>query len=97
MYYVYILRSVSFPDETYTGITQDLRQRLSDHNAGKSPHTSKFMPWTIACYFAFPGKATAFRSKPISNPIRDVPLPTSDCSSLDGRPSDGWQVGRQSL
>ena len=60
MYYVYILRSVSFPDETYTGITQDLRQRLSDHNAGKSPHTSKFMPWTIACYFAFPGKTTAY-------------------------------------
>ena len=60
MYYVYIPRSVSFPDEIYTGITQELRQRLSNHNAGISPHTSKFMPWTIACYFAFPGKATAF-------------------------------------
>ena len=60
IYYVYILRSVSLPGETYTGITEDLRRRLSDRNSGKSPHTSKYMPWTIACYFAFPGKSTAY-------------------------------------
>ncbi len=60
MYYVYILRSTSFPSETYTGVTEDLRQRFGDHNSGKSAHTSKFTPWTIACYSAFPGKTTAY-------------------------------------
>ena len=60
MYYVYILSSVEFPGQTYVGTTADLRQRLTDHNAGKSPHTSKFCPWKLACYVALPDKTTAF-------------------------------------
>ncbi len=59
MWYVYILRSVNFPEQEYTGATADLRQRLSDHNAGKSPHTAKFAPWTLRCYVALPGKGRA--------------------------------------
>jgi predicted GIY-YIG superfamily endonuclease len=53
MYYVYILRSVSFPDQTYFGYTQDLKTRLKDHNAGKSKHTSKYTPWELISYHAF--------------------------------------------
>jgi predicted GIY-YIG superfamily endonuclease len=53
MHYVYILRSLSTPNETYVGHTDDLKQRLKDHNAGRSPHTSKFTPWVIAFYCAF--------------------------------------------
>ncbi|MDO9543230.1 MAG: GIY-YIG nuclease family protein, partial [Kiritimatiellia bacterium] len=29
---VYILQSVRYPDHHYTGITNDLTQRLDDHN-----------------------------------------------------------------
>jgi putative endonuclease len=61
MYYVYILESVSHSDEIYIGATADLRERLADHNSGKSTHTAKYVPWTIACYFAFPTKDTAYR------------------------------------
>ncbi len=53
MYYVYILRSVSFPEQIYFGYTADLKSRLKDHNAGKSPHTSKFIPWDLIGYHAF--------------------------------------------
>jgi len=59
MHYVYILRSVSRPEQTYVGYTLDLRARLFAHNAGKSPHTSKFRPWKLAFYCAFEAGARA--------------------------------------
>ena len=39
MFYVYLLRSQSSPEQVYTGFTEDLRQRLAEHNMGKSTHT----------------------------------------------------------
>ena len=60
MYYVYIIRSIADPTQIYIGATMDLKQRIADHNAGKSPHTSKFAPWEIECYFAFPEKQKAY-------------------------------------
>lgn len=42
--YVYLLRSTSHPDQRYVGLTGDLKKRLAEHNAGKSPHTSKYVP-----------------------------------------------------
>jgi predicted GIY-YIG superfamily endonuclease len=53
MWYVYILRSVPFPDREYTGFTANLKRRLTDHNSGKSPHTAKFVPWNLIWYCAF--------------------------------------------
>jgi GIY-YIG catalytic domain len=34
MWYVYIIQSVSSPAQEYTGLSEDLKQRLKDHNAG---------------------------------------------------------------
>jgi predicted GIY-YIG superfamily endonuclease len=59
MWYVYIIRSLAHPDEEYVGASANLKQRLADHNAGKSPHTSKFKPWTLKWYCAFPDKFRA--------------------------------------
>jgi predicted GIY-YIG superfamily endonuclease len=59
MWYVYIIRSVAFPEQEYTGATLDLRRRISDHNAGKSSHTTKFKPWTLIWYCAFRDKYKA--------------------------------------
>ena len=59
MHYVYLIRSVSFPDKTYIGFSEDLKQRLTDHNAGKSIHTSKYAPWELVSYHAFADKRTA--------------------------------------
>ena len=47
MHYVYLLQSESSAGERYVGVTSDLRQRLAEHNAGKSPHTSKYVPWKL--------------------------------------------------
>lgn len=59
MWYVYILRSRSHPAQEYTGASEDLRQRLADHNAGKSAHTAKYSPWDLLWYCAFPDKMPA--------------------------------------
>jgi len=44
MWYVYIIRSLAFPEQEYTGSSADIKQRLKDHNAGKSTHTAKYGP-----------------------------------------------------
>ncbi len=53
MFYTYILQSLTNPTQRYVGHTTDLRQRVADHNAGKCPHTSKFLPWKVKVYIAF--------------------------------------------
>jgi predicted GIY-YIG superfamily endonuclease len=53
MFYTYILQSLSEPSQRYVGHTEDLRQRVANHNAGMCPHTSKFLPWKLKVYIAF--------------------------------------------
>ena len=62
MKYVYLLRSVPNPTQRYIGMTDNLKGRLEDHNAGKSSHTSKYKPWKIvvAVRFEDDSKAIAF-------------------------------------
>jgi predicted GIY-YIG superfamily endonuclease len=50
---------VNFSDREYVGATADLKRRMADHNAGKSAHTSKFIPWELVWYSAFPDKYKA--------------------------------------
>jgi len=59
MTYVYLLESIVFPGQIYVGHTHDLRARLADHNAGKSPHTAKYKPWRLITYIAFSDEAKA--------------------------------------
>jgi putative endonuclease len=59
VYYVYLLRSKAYPDQTYIGFTHDLRKRLTEHNAGKSIHTNKFRPWDLMAYVALPERNLA--------------------------------------
>ena len=59
MFYTYILRSLSQPEQRYIGCTADLKSRLTKHNAGEVPHTSKFKPWRIQTAIAFDRKEKA--------------------------------------
>jgi predicted GIY-YIG superfamily endonuclease len=50
--YVYILQSISDPEQFYTGLCANVAARLQAHNAGQSPHTSKFKPWRLlSCHW----------------------------------------------
>jgi len=62
VHYVYLIESLAAQRERYVGMTTDFKQRLREHNAGKSSHTSKFKPWKPTTYIAFTHrpKAEAF-------------------------------------
>lgn len=60
MKYVYILQSLADSQHFYTGITDDLKSRLSAHNSGGVTHTSKFRPWRVKSYIAFTDEDRAF-------------------------------------
>jgi putative endonuclease len=59
MHYVYLLRSRANTLQTYIGLTDDLRERLKNHNEGGSHHTAKYRPWEIVCYVAFSSRQPA--------------------------------------
>ena len=59
MFYVYILNSILDSDRMYVGITNDLENRLREHNAGESIHTNKYKPWKLMSYIAFDDKEKA--------------------------------------
>ena len=62
MKYVYLLESISHPDQRYVGLTDDFPKRLAEHNAKKSPHTSKYTPWrdVVVMRFQDDRRAQAF-------------------------------------
>jgi putative endonuclease len=53
MYYVYLLRSINFPEKIYIGYSSDLKQRLTTHNSGSSVYTAQYRPWSLVFYLAF--------------------------------------------
>lgn len=59
MHYVYLLQSLSAPNERYVGETRDLKARLVEHNAGRSSHTARYRPWRVVTYIAFSDRSQA--------------------------------------
>ena len=53
MYYVYLLKSVKFPEQKYIGHTDNLRERLETHNSGGSVHTKPYRPWELKMFLGF--------------------------------------------
>ena len=59
---VYRLRSIPYPNQVYTGLTDNLSARLKKHNEGGVPSTAPYKPWSVesAHAFAVREKAAAF-------------------------------------
>ncbi len=58
MYYVYILYSAKL-NKKYIGRTDNLKNRMEEHNKGKVPFTSRGLPWVLIYYQAFLNKEDA--------------------------------------
>jgi len=59
-YTVYILQSIKFENEYYTGHTsKTLKDRLWEHNQGMSKYTKAFIPWKIKTYMVFDNEKKA--------------------------------------
>ena len=52
MFYVYCLQSESQKEELYFGYTNDLKRRITEHNAGQNISTKRYKPWKIIYYEA---------------------------------------------
>ena len=59
MYIVYILVSRQYADRIYIGLTENISQRVDEHNAGKSPYTRKYGPWELRTYITFDKRKNA--------------------------------------
>ena len=51
--FIYLIQSLPYPGQRYVGIISDVAKRLTAHNEGRSPHTSKLKPWKLITYLAF--------------------------------------------
>jgi putative endonuclease len=58
MYYLYILKSRTFP-KTYVGISDNIERRLKEHNSGHSKFTQKYTPWDIIHTETLPDRPAA--------------------------------------
>ena len=67
---LYLIESLSAQGERYVGMTTDLKQRLREHNQGKSSHTTKFSPWKLITYVAFTDRAKAEAFERYLNPVQ---------------------------
>ena len=50
MKYVYLLQSISHPEQRYVGLTSDFDKRLAAHNTGQSPHTDNIDLGTLQLF-----------------------------------------------
>lgn len=84
MKYVYLIQSISHPNQRYVGLTTNLENRLTAHNHGQSPHTSKFRPWELVTFTAFVDEAKAAAFENISSPVPAGPLQKNAFGRGDG-------------
>ena len=61
-YKTYILLSLK-NNKTYVGHTNDLSNRLKEHNSGESDYTKRFKPWEILYKGKFETEESIIREK----------------------------------
>ena len=60
MWYVYVLRG---ENKKYVGVTQNLRQRIQNHQAGNTHSTARMGKLQLILYEAFLSKSDAYRQE----------------------------------
>ena len=53
MYIVYILISLKDPNRYYIGLTQDLQNRLKEHNTSEGGYSKRYAPWKVETHITF--------------------------------------------
>jgi putative endonuclease len=59
--FVYIIRSVNYPQTRYIGVTSDVTARLNAHNAGQNRSTAHWKPWGLDVTIEFSNERMALR------------------------------------
>ncbi len=56
---VYILRSEKYRKRLYIGLTEDLENRIKEHNHNESRYSKNYAPWDLETYIVFKDKSQA--------------------------------------
>jgi putative endonuclease len=59
--FLYIIRSLSHPQERYVGVSADVAARVSAHNAGQNRSTEPWRPWGVDITIEFRTERMALR------------------------------------
>ena len=59
MSFVYILTSIVDPRRIYIGLTDNLEERVKEHNQEKSVYSGRYAPWHLETYISFSNKKYA--------------------------------------
>ena len=59
-FYVYVIQNKA-KNFIYIGYSENLRQRLNEHNSGKTKSTKYYTPLNLIFYEAYPSKSDAKR------------------------------------
>lgn len=86
MFYLYILQSIK-NSRFYIGHTNELLNRLKEHNSGKTRSTKAYAPWKIVYTEVFETKSEAYR--------REIEIKSykSGVKFKDLQNSERWQSG----
>ena len=57
-YYVYIIKSIKY-EYTYVGHTENLKNRLAEHNKGKTKSNKSYMPFALVYFEEFGSRKEA--------------------------------------
>jgi putative endonuclease len=57
--FVYVLRSLRFPDRYYSGLTSSVVPRVEVHNSGGSVYTRSLRPWELVAAIEFSRESSA--------------------------------------
>jgi len=58
-HFVYVLKNADTTPRFYIGLSSDVTRRISDHNAGRCPHTARHRPWERHVVIEFPDERRA--------------------------------------
>ncbi|WFB35696.1 GIY-YIG nuclease family protein [Kiritimatiellota bacterium B12222] len=59
MYYVYRIRSLTQPKQSFIATSSDVKKRVKMHNAGRVEATKDACPWKLTFYAGFTRKERA--------------------------------------
>lgn len=60
MHFVYILQSEK-EKSLYVGSTENIKQRVAEHNSGKTKYSSTKRPYILKWFCGFPNKSLALK------------------------------------
>ena len=97
MHWVYVLRSDTH-GRLYTGVTSDMKRRLAEHNAGKTPSLRNRRPLRLVYFEIHDSKSQAWDRERYfktaeGGALKQSLVERAEAQARDKMNEEGWQSG----